>query len=248
MRRIGYSLAAMIMSVGIVFGSPPSVTLPSEIEVVAGRIVQLDPKPKDVEKSIWAIKYGVDADGKVIKVSQVDLVPVCEGNQAFFASKFNGKFAVSLTVWNKEGITQIETTIVVTNGEVVPDDGGKPKPKPNPEPTPTKVSKVYIAVMRDPANVGPELASVLSDTQYWKDLTQNGSDWDFFTFTSKDAEEKGYLKQAKSVKGNETEFKIPVIVVLDNDKNVGKVLKVEALPTGSTAKDDIKKLIEGVKK
>ncbi len=248
MRRIGLSLTALIVMIGVAFGAPPSVSLPSEIPISAGRIIQLDPKPKDVEKSIWTIKYGVGDDGKLIKTGQVDLIPVCDGNTAFFASKYNGKYAISLTVWNKEGVTQIETTIVVTNGDNQ-EDKTDPNPNPNPTPpNPNKVSKVYIAVVRDPTNVGPSLAAVLADTKFWEDLTVGGSDWDFFTFTSKDAENKGYLKEAKKITGNETEFKVPVIVILDNDKVPGKVLKTAVLPMGISAKEDIKKLISEVKK
>ncbi len=246
MRRIGLGLTAFFMAVAVAFGAPPSVSLPSEIEISGGRIVQLDPKGKDVEKSIWSVKYGVDNDGKLIKVSQVDLVPVCDGNQAFFASKFVGRYVISLTAWNKEGITQLETTVVVTTGEVNPSP--EPGPKPKPDPNPNKVSKVYIAVLRDPGNVNPELAAVLADTQYWKDLTVNGSDWDFFTFDSKDAERNGYLTQAKKIDGNQTELKVPVIIILNLDEPKGKVLKVEKLPTGPNAKEEIKKLVEGVKK
>lgn len=245
MRRIGLCLTTLFMLVTLSFGAPPSVSLPSEIEVSAGRIVQLDPKPKDVTKAIWSVKYGVDADGKLIKVNSVDLVPVCEGNQAFFASKISGKYVVSLTVWNTDGIAQVETTLVVMNGEANPSPEPGPKPKPGPDPAPNKVSKVYIAVLRDPANVSPELAGVLADTQFWKDLTIGGSDWDFFTFDSKDAEKNGYLTQAKKVAGNENELKVPTIVILNLDEPKGKVLKVEKMPT---SKDEIKKLVESIRK
>lgn len=114
-------------------------------------------------------------------------------------------------------------------------DKGEPGAAPTPPPVPPVTAKlVYLAIVRDPRQVTPEQAAVLTNTPFWDSLKTAGHEWDVFANDSPEAVAKGLVKAANGLQ----EFGKPYVaslVVLANmgvgHPDHGKLLKVVPLPT-----------------
>ena len=219
--------------------APPVISVPTQPEVKAGRILTIEPKG-EYDQARWRLQYGVSTDGRLVKPTSVDLVPICAGKSAHFASVTPGEYVVLLTVWNKDGISDMEVRITVTGAEPAPAPPG-PGPGPGPAPGPT-AKRIYVAVIRDSAAITPALAGVIGDTKFMNDAVGPGSDWDAFDSTSAEADKKGYLNQAKKIQPTGTGGWVPTLLVLDRD--TGKVLSVTAFPA---SKDAFKAAVDALK-
>ena len=129
-----------------------------------------------------------------------------------------------------------EVTLTVVGDGFTP-PGPDPQPKPDPEPKPQPVARnVYIAMIHDPMNTGPNAALVLNDTAFWDSFKKSGDEWDLFTnSTSVDGKEtvqqkNGYLKHVEGVT-------LPAMLVLDKD--TGRKITAVTITTKDAAKSAI---------
>lgn len=114
-------------------------------------------------------------------------------------------------------------------------DKGEPGAGPTPPiPQPVTAKLVYLAIVRDPRQVTPEQAAVLTNTPFWDGLKTMGHEWDIFANDSPDAVAKGLVKAASSVQVAGQPY-VASLVILANmgvgHPDHGKLLRVVPLPT-----------------
>lgn len=205
------------LAAAVAAAAEPTLELPKDATVRPGRLLKVEPKG-DFEQCRWRLMYGVTPDGKLVKPSEVDLLPVDGGRAAVFAAVPAGEYAVTATAWNKDGVADAVMVISVRG------DGPKPPPDDDRQPA---GRTLYLAVVRDPGQVTPAQAAVLGDTAFLTAAVGPGGDWDAFDHTSQLADRKGYLTQASAVQTAGSPYRAAAVVL---DGKTGKVLTVAPLP------------------
>jgi hypothetical protein len=138
------------------------------------------------------------------------------------------------------------TLFIITVGEAGPPPGPGPTPMPPPDPKPPAPgSKLYIAVVRDPGQISPQIAAILGDTTYWNFLKTTGNEWDFYTNAvpagldpAEAKRRQGFIDAAKPVQdAAKSPTYVPTIIVAE--MATGRVLKAAPLPITKAAINEL---------
>lgn len=224
--------------------APPAPAPDASLPLAADEVLVVD---ADVDVMVWSFPDGlltVTKESGPLKLR----AKFAGGSGKLETRTFKGK---SIAIVEAKG-TGAATLLIVPVGatseqagiikRIAANQGAKPPPdevKPQP-PIPT-AKAVYIAVVRDPRQVSPDQAALLTDVAFWNAFKAAQHEWDVYAPTSPDAVTKGYVRVAERVQVAGQPYTATMVIL---DKATGDLLAVVPLPRDKAGVvEELKKVV-----